>query len=59
MHMYASKMIRYQWKDKCNRATEMRLWRRDVGIAQRAGDTKFSIYDREDDSLVEGVTQFQ
>ena len=28
-------------------------------MAQRAGEMKFSMYDREDYPLVEGVTQFQ
>ena len=34
------------------------LWR-DVELAQRAGEMKFSLYDREGDPLVEGVTRFQ
>ena len=30
-----------------------------MGLAQKAGDIKFSLYGREDNPLVEGVTKFQ
>ena len=56
MQVHTAKMIRHQRTDKCNRDTEMRLWRWDMEMAQRAGEMKFSMYDREDYPLVEGVT---
>ena len=37
----------------------MRLWIRDVGLSNRVGEMKVSMYGREDYTLVEGVTQFQ
>ena len=36
----------------------MRLWKKEVDLFQRAGEMEFSLYDKEDDTLVEGVTQF-
>ena len=42
----------HQKTDRCNQATEIRMQRRNAEISQRAGDTKFSLYDRDDDPLV-------
>ena len=42
-----------------DRATEMRLRRRYVKLAQRSGDMELSLYGREVDTLVEGVDQFK
>ena len=42
----------------CNWATDMILRGWDVELVQRAGDMKFSLYGRQDDSLLEGVTYF-
>ena len=52
MHMHAAKMIRHLWTDRCNWLTEMRMYRRDAEIEQRAGEMKFSFYDKEDYPLV-------
>ena len=59
MYLYLEKMIRHQRADRCNQATGMRLLIRDVELVQRAGEMNFSIYDREDDLLGKGLTQFQ
>ena len=37
----------------------MRIQQKNVEIAQRVGDTEFSLYVREGDALVEGVEQFK
>ena len=59
MQTQATKMIHHQWTDRCNREMEIQLQMRDVKIAPMAGEMKSRLYDREDDPLVEGVTQFQ
>ena len=58
MNVNAAKMIRNKMTDRCNQATEMRLQRQGVELTQRAGEIKLSLYNREEDPLVEGVTQF-
>ena len=50
--MHAEKLIWHQKTDKCDRSTEMLLWRRDVEISQRAGEMNFRLYNREYDPLV-------
>ena len=52
MYMHAESLIMHQKTDRCNQATEIRMQRRNAEISQRAGDTKFSLYDRDDDPLV-------
>ena len=37
----------------------MQMWRQDMKLSQRAGETEFSFYGQEDEPLVEGVSQFQ
>ena len=59
MHMHAKRMIRKQRIDRFNQAPEMRMQRRDVEISQRSGEMKFTLYDRGDYTLIEGVTQFK
>ena len=59
MHMHAEKMTRHQRTYRCNRATEMQLWKRDMEISQREGEMKFRFHNREDDPLSKGVRQFQ
>ena len=58
MYIHAASLIKNQSTDRCIRSTDIRLRRRDVEIAQREGDMKFSFYEREYYPLIEGVTQF-
>ena len=37
----------------------MRLWRQDGDMAQRVGDMKFILYDKEYYTLVKGAKKFQ
>ena len=55
MHMPMAKLIWHQRTDRRNQETDMRLWRQDVDLSQRAGDMKFSLHVREEYPLVEGV----
>ena len=57
--MSAARIIRHQRTDRCNWATEMQLQRRNVEIAHKEGETKFILYDREEDKFIEWVTQFK
>ena len=59
MHMHTAKILCYQQANRCNQAKQMRLQSRNAEIAQRPGDTKFRLYHRKDDTLVEGAMQFQ
>ena len=59
MHTPMAKILWYQWMDRCNWATDMRLQWRDLDMAQKTGEMNFSMYYREDDPLVEGVKLFQ
>ena len=52
IHMHAKNMIRHQRASRCTWVTDMRLRRRDLDIAERAGEMKFSVYYKEDDPLV-------
>ena len=52
-------MIRHKSTERCNHATEIRLWRRDLDLVQRVGEMNFILYDSEEDSLVEREAQFQ
>ena len=59
MHMLAAKLFKHKQADKCNNATEKRLRRRDVEMAERCGDIEFSLEGREVDDRVEVVATFR
>ena len=59
MHIPAEKLIWHQSTDRCNRSTDMRLQKRKVEVSQKTGEMYFSMYDQEDEPLMEGLAQFQ
>ena len=59
MYIPVLKLLQHQCTDSCNRSMYMRLWRQDVELFQREEEMGFSFYDREDDPLVEEVSQLQ
>ena len=59
MHIHAEITIWHQQTDRCDQATEMGMWRRNVQIPNRLGYMSFSLYDRKYEPLVEVVKQFQ
>ena len=43
MHIPAAELFKHMQLDKCNKATEIRLRRRDVDMAERCGEMEFSL----------------
>ena len=43
MHMPAARIFNHRQSDKCNKATERRLQRRDVEMEARCGEMEFSL----------------
>ena len=59
MNIPASRLFKQRHSNKCNKAKERRIRRKDVDMAARCGDTEFSLYKEEEEDLVEEVEKFK
>ena len=56
IHMPAARIFKHRHMDNCNKATERRLWRRDMEMSARCGEMEFSMEGGEGGDRVEVVT---
>ena len=59
MHIPAARIFNHRQADKCNKATDIILQRRDVDMAARCGEIELSLEGEEGDKMVEGVATFR
>ena len=59
MHIPEAWLIKPRLKERVNKETKMRLRHRDVWMAERCGEIKFSMYGEEGNAMVEGVENFK
>ena len=43
MHMLEARILKNRQTDKCNKAVEIRIWQRDVEMAERCGNMEISL----------------
>ena len=54
-----SQDFKHRHTDKCNKAIERRLQRRDVEMTVRCGNMEYSLEGEEGDEMAEGVVTFR
>ena len=59
MHMPVARIFKHRKSDKCHKATERRLRRRDMEMAERCGEMDFSLEGGEGEERVDNVTRFR
>ena len=59
IHMPAATLFNHRHTDKCNKATNRRLRRRDVEMAETCGETEFSLEGEAGDERVDDVETFR
>ena len=57
--MPAARIFKHKQTDECNKATERRLWRRDLEMSARCGEMEFSIDGGKGDNMVYVVATFR
>ena len=59
IHMPEARLLKHRQLDKCHKATERRLWQRDVDMSERCGEIEFILEEVEKEERVENVTMFR
>ena len=59
MHIPAGRLSRHRRTARCDKNTQMRWRRRDVAIAARCTEAKFSLTGEEEAECIEGVEVFK